>query len=212
MKKILYLVLAAAWSSLVTQPVLAEGPNAAPPPGPGMEGRKPNLPPWLHDPGKGPREHPHLHKWMQRLQKKNPEEFHRMQTLRRENPEAFRNELQQRLQKKGGLPPDGFKGPRMGEKVRSEKLKGLEKRNRDLVQQIRAAEDSEKESIISELRLSLQATFDEREELRSNQIEQARKELDRHLAMAQERKENREKIINTQLNWLLQDKASPPDP
>jgi erythromycin esterase-like protein len=94
----------------------------------------------------------------------------------------------------------------MNGKVGSEKLKELDKTNRSLAKQAMTAEGEEREQAIAELRQALRATFDEREAVRMNHLEQARKELNRHQEMAAQRQQNRDRIINEQLDWILKPK------
>jgi hypothetical protein len=206
MNRILCLLSALSLLCLLHLSASAEGPDTNRPHPPAMKDGRAKLPPWLNDPGHTPRDHPHLQKWMKQMQEKNPEEFERLQTLRQEDPEAFSDELQSRVQKKGQTSRDKFKGPRMNGKVRSEKLKELEKKNRSLAKQAMTAEGEEREPAISELRQSLGDAFDEREAIRMKHLEQARKELDRHQEMSAQRQQNRDRIINEQLDWILQHK------
>ncbi|HMP74864.1 MAG TPA: hypothetical protein PKE12_01085 [Kiritimatiellia bacterium] len=191
---------------------------APPPPGPEFDAPPPGPPP------------PHVQHFFEVLQQRNPEEFERMRQLRETDPEAFRAELGERLRKArdrhGAAPafrppgaPDDDAGPKRrswrnedGEPmfVQSPELRELEARARDLVRQLRATEDGPKrKEHIESLRDTLTRSFELRQQLRRQRVEEMKMRLREVETVLDERERDRTAYIEKQLTTLL-DKSAPP--
>ena len=178
-----------------------------------------DIPPWLNDQGdrrKGPKRSggpdvnprqsgSHLDYWMGQMKTQNPEEFKRLKQLQEDDPKAFRQELHKRLKKrrqKSGRPFGG--GP-----AKSEALTALEKENRGLIKKIKNAPEEEKGALMETLKTGLTKAFDERESIRSRQLNHMESELAKHRSMAKQRMEKRAQIIQGELDRLTKAKSKP---
>jgi hypothetical protein len=176
---------------------------------------------------------------MKEMEQRDPEEFARLRRLHDENPEAFREALREKVQKGRmasigrrfphlaeviqSLPPEErnwlverldhgpFSGP-PGERFskRDEELDRLERRSSELAGAWRAA-DSEprKAELRAELGRTLSAAFDRREALQAKDLEAMERRLDAIRRACDERRANREKVIESRITELLE---GPPRP
>jgi len=196
--------------ALAGPPLMAQGPA---PGRPGMEAT--NLP-------------PHLARWLQRLARRDTNEYGRLMALWHTNPRAFRRELRIRVDKARlrralrpypalrrayeKLPPDRqdalveelfcppFPHPRSG----GGRLRLADARIRRLVAAYRSSADpEEKERLRRRIRQRLAEKFDETIGRHARRLERLRSQLEEVEAELRFRTAHRDDIIDHQLDLLL---------
>ncbi len=128
---------------------------------------------------------------LERLREENPERFARLMQLRQEDREAFRQELRQMVQ---DIHP--LSGLHVG--ARQQEIA-------ELVRQYHRTEtEAERERLQEQLRQLLAAVFDEKIERSQHHIEMLSERLQRMTGELEEKKEQREQLIDHQLQYLLE--------
>lgn len=197
---------------LLEAPPPSGGPDPAPPPGGGHS----------------------VDRWMNRLEKRNPDEFRRYQDMRLRDPEGFRRELagrlgRERLQKAVQAHPrlQAFLES-LPEQERVEILISLGRALRPegppppdegpietgqgeiarLAREFQTTTDpAQRERIRADLKARLGALFDAREQRRTEHIQRIQAELARLQGMLESRRGNRDEIIERRLQELTGDES-----
>jgi hypothetical protein len=129
---------------------------------------------------------------MEQLREENPGEFERLTELRKENPEAFREEVHRLMESRR----DKFSKMRG---VQGDKVDDLVKAYHD------AEGDQERDKIRAALRAELKRLFDERYARHEKALDAMSERLAEMREHLEERRENRERIIDHKLESLTLD-------
>lgn len=146
--------------------------------------------------------HPRISRWMERQQKKNPEEYERLQDLREQDPEAFRKELADKLKKAKMEAKKSAKLEGLN-KAQRQQLKEIENKILQDVQALRE-QDASSDEAIQKLRSLLEEAFDLREAFQQAQLEELRERIEILESVRQQRHEKRDQIVDRRLQELLQ--------
>ncbi|MBP7830516.1 MAG: hypothetical protein KA248_11415 [Kiritimatiellae bacterium] len=174
-------------------------------------------------------------RWMERLERRNPEEYRRYQDMRHRDPEGFRRELagrlgRERLQKALQAHPrlQAFLES-LPEEERADILLALGRALRPegpppphdegpvqagqgeiakLAREFRTASDpAQREQIRADLKARLGELFDAREQRRREHIQRIQAEMTRLQGMLESRRASREEIIERRLQELTADES-----
>lgn len=170
--------------------------------------------------------------WLKRVKTHDPQEFERLSKLRQENPEAFQKELKERLEKirankRGDLSLDvaasfksapGERGAfaarsRDGGKQRDPHQADLNKQEQEihkLAASYKTATSAEKQKLQAELKKKITDVFELREQSRRESIQRLEVQLVQLKKDADNRKSNRDAIIERRLKELAEGSFSQP--
>ena len=147
-------------------------------------------------------EPPPVDRWLDHLKVKKPEEYMRLQKLRKEDPSEFNRVLHEHLwreQTKMGMREFRHgKQPPMNPEIRK-----LEEETDQMSRAYRETTDPEKQKQFRvELRMKVQALFDLRETERLEHIQQIEADLANLKTTLDQRRKNRDQIIERRLKEL----------